>query len=71
MFDAQCGSHNNDKGKIDYYTIAHMFHEKITEQPRILQGGKKEYQLKGLQWMVSLYNNRLNGTHLGKTIQTN
>jgi ATP-dependent helicase STH1/SNF2 len=41
-----------------------------------LVGGKlKEYQVKGLQWMVSLYNNRLNGIlademGLGKTIQT-
>jgi ATP-dependent helicase STH1/SNF2 len=39
-------------------------------------GGKlKDYQLKGLQWMVSLYNNNLNGIlademGLGKTIQT-
>ena len=35
----------------------------------------KEYQLKGLEWMVSLYNNNLNGIlademGLGKTIQT-
>ena len=42
----------------------------------MLNGGTlKEYQLKGLQWMVSLYNNRLNGIlademGLGKTIQT-
>ena len=42
----------------------------------MLEGGTlKEYQLKGLQWMVSLYNNRLNGIlademGLGKTIQT-
>ncbi len=38
-------------------------------------GTLKEYQLKGLQWMASLYNNRLNGIlademGLGKTIQT-
>ena len=42
----------------------------------MLKGGLlKEYQLKGLEWMVSLYNNRLNGIlademGLGKTIQT-
>jgi SNF2 family DNA or RNA helicase len=35
----------------------------------------KEYQIKGLQWMISLYNNNLNGIlademGLGKTIQT-
>jgi ATP-dependent helicase STH1/SNF2 len=45
-------------------------------QPSILVGGTlKDYQLKGLQWMVSLYNNHLNGIlademGLGKTIQT-
>ena len=38
-------------------------------------GTLKEYQIKGLQWMVSLYNNHLNGIlademGLGKTIQT-
>ncbi|WFC98740.1 RSC chromatin remodeling complex ATPase component [Malassezia yamatoensis] len=65
-----------DTGRVDYYSVAHRFSEKITEQPSILVGGKlKDYQLKGLQWMVSLYNNRLNGIlademGLGKTIQT-
>ncbi|KAB5593830.1 SNF2-family ATP-dependent chromatin remodeling factor snf21 [Ceratobasidium theobromae] len=65
-----------DKGKVDYYAVAHRISEKITTQPSILIGGKlKEYQMKGLQWMVSLYNNRLNGIlademGLGKTIQT-
>ena len=75
-FGAQRGDDDDDKGKVDYYSVAHRIHEKVTEQPAILQGGKlKEYQLKGLQWMVSLYNNRLNGIlademGLGKTIQT-
>ncbi|CAE7107141.1 unnamed protein product [Rhizoctonia solani] len=65
-----------DKGKVDYYAVAHRISEKITTQPSILVGGKlKDYQMKGLQWMVSLYNNRLNGIlademGLGKTIQT-
>ena len=50
------------KDKIDYYSVAHRFVEKITVQPRLLVGGTlKDYQLKGLQWMVSLYNNHLNG----------
>ena len=62
--------------KIDYYGVAHRIQETITEQPSILVGGRlKEYQVKGLQWMVSLYNNNLNGIlademGLGKTIQT-
>jgi ATP-dependent helicase STH1/SNF2 len=47
---------------LDYYNTAHKVQEIVTEQPSILVGGKlKEYQIKGLQWMVSLYNNRLNG----------
>lgn len=59
-----------------YYKIAHSVGEEIKVQPSILEGGHlKEYQLKGLEWMVSLYNNKLNGIlademGLGKTIQT-
>lgn len=65
-----------NKKKIDYYAVAHRIREVVTEQPSILVGGNlKEYQLKGLQWMISLYNNNLNGIlademGLGKTIQT-
>lgn len=62
--------------KIDYYAVAHRIREEVTEQASILVGGSlKEYQIKGLQWMISLYNNNLNGIlademGLGKTIQT-
>ncbi|KAJ3574207.1 hypothetical protein NPX13_g4436 [Xylaria arbuscula] len=62
--------------KIDYYAVAHRVREEVTEQANILVGGTlKEYQIKGLQWMLSLYNNNLNGIlademGLGKTIQT-
>ena len=58
---------NNDKGvtsnggAASYYASAHLKTEDI-QQPSILIGGDlKEYQLSGLQWMVSLYNNKLNG----------
>ncbi|KAI9924424.1 hypothetical protein AWENTII_003830 [Aspergillus wentii] len=67
---------NRGRKKIDYYAVAHRIKEDITEQPSILVGGTlKEYQIKGLQWMISLYNNNLNGIlademGLGKTIQT-
>ncbi|KAK2949114.1 putative Chromatin structure-remodeling complex subunit snf21 [Blattamonas nauphoetae] len=45
-----------------YYAVAHKITEPITEQPKMLVGGKlKGYQMKGLEWMVSLYNNNLNG----------
>ncbi len=62
--------------KIDYYAVAHRIKEEVTQQADILVGGTlKEYQIKGLQWMISLYNNNLNGIlademGLGKTIQT-
>ena len=61
---------------LDYYESAHKIKETVAVQPSILIGGTlKDYQIKGLQWMVSLYNNRLNGIlademGLGKTIQT-
>jgi ATP-dependent helicase STH1/SNF2 len=67
---------NSDIKKIDYYAVAHRIKEEVNKQPTILVGGTlKEYQLKGLQWMISLYNNNLNGIlademGLGKTIQT-
>jgi ATP-dependent helicase STH1/SNF2 len=60
----------------DYYDTAHSIKEEVFEQSSLLVGGTlKDYQIKGLQWMVSLYNNRLNGIlademGLGKTIQT-
>ncbi|KAI9687570.1 MAG: hypothetical protein M1822_002180 [Bathelium mastoideum] len=62
--------------KVDYYEVAHRIKEEVREQSSNLVGGSlKEYQLKGLQWMISLYNNNLNGIlademGLGKTIQT-
>lgn len=62
--------------KVDYYQVAHRIKEEVKVQPNLLVGGTlKEYQVKGLQWMISLYNNNLNGIlademGLGKTIQT-
>jgi len=64
------------KGDANYYNIAHTITEEVHEQPSIMVNGQlKEYQVKGLEWMVSLYNNNLNGIlademGLGKTIQT-
>ncbi|KZP15199.1 hypothetical protein FIBSPDRAFT_959013 [Athelia psychrophila] len=71
-----------DKTKVDYYTIAHKISERVTRQSTILAGGTlKKCQIKGLQWMASLYNSRLDSIladdvlsagpiGLGKTIQT-
>ena len=72
-----------DKVKLDfqnankvYYQLTHTVEEKVTHAPACLVGGTlKSYQVTGLNWMVSLYNNNLNGIlademGLGKTIQT-
>mgnify|MGYP000886441974 FL=1 len=59
-----------------YYNVTHTIQEEVKEQPTLLKGGQlKHYQMVGLQWMISLYNNKLNGIlademGLGKTIQT-
>lgn len=69
----------DDEYKTDeqtYYSIAHTINEVVMEQASIMVNGKlKEYQIKGLEWLVSLFNNNLNGIlademGLGKTIQT-
>ncbi|XP_010255301.1 PREDICTED: ATP-dependent helicase BRM [Nelumbo nucifera] len=58
-----------------YYNLAHAVNEKVTRQPSMLRAGTlRDYQLVGLQWMLSLYNNKLNGIlademGLGKTVQ--
>jgi SWI/SNF-related matrix-associated actin-dependent regulator of chromatin subfamily A member 5 len=49
---------------------------RLTTQPSILKGGQlKEFQIIGLNWLISLYENGINGIlademGLGKTIQT-
>jgi len=59
-----------------YYAVAHRVRERVTKQSSLLIGGTlKPYQIQGLEWLVSLYNNNLNGIlademGLGKTIQT-
>ncbi|KAI3795254.1 hypothetical protein L1987_37903 [Smallanthus sonchifolius] len=58
-----------------YYLMAHSIKETVAEQPSTLVGGKlREYQMNGLRWLLSLYNNHLNGIlademGLGKTVQ--
>lgn len=48
----------------------------LTESPSYVKGGKlREYQIQGLNWLISLYENRLSGIlademGLGKTLQT-
>lgn len=48
-----------------YYMMAHSVEETIKRQPSLLRpppgASLREYQMTGVQWMVSLYNNHLNG----------
>eukprot|EP00762_Andalucia_godoyi_P001607 ANDGO_00271.mRNA.1 putative ATP-dependent DNA helicase CHR23 len=59
-----------------YFEQMHRKQEVVSVQPACLVGGElKGYQIASLQWMVSLYNNNINGIlademGLGKTIQT-
>jgi len=61
--------------KQKYYSLAHTIKETLDKQPSILMGGQlRDFQMVGLNWLVSLYNNNLNGIlademGLGKTIQ--
>ncbi|KAI4317782.1 hypothetical protein L6164_025624 [Bauhinia variegata] len=79
--DVTDSDHNGDdsdllEGQRQYNSAIHSIQEKVTEQPSCLQGGElRPYQIEGLQWMLSLFNNNLNGIlademGLGKTIQT-
>ncbi|OEH77891.1 snf2 family N-terminal domain-containing protein [Cyclospora cayetanensis] len=54
-----CGSRDR------YYTLSHAVREEV-RQPQTLVGGTlMPYQMAGLQWMVSLYNNNLHGILAG------
>ncbi|CAL9104968.1 unnamed protein product [Musa acuminata var. zebrina] len=64
-----------DSSANKYYNLAHAVSERVIRQPSMLRAGTlRDYQLVGLQWMLSLYNNKLNGIlademGLGKTVQ--
>ncbi|KAM6545390.1 hypothetical protein CsatB_026126 [Cannabis sativa] len=78
FIDSDRNDEANDllEGQRQYNSAIHSIQEKVTEQPSMLQGGElRPYQVEGLQWMLSLFNNNLNGIlademGLGKTIQT-
>lgn len=60
---------NNDKSDSQAYIYTEV------NQPTILKTTLKKYQLKGLNWLVNLYNQGINGIladdmGLGKTVQT-
>ena len=58
-----------------YYGLAHAVQEEVTQPKSMVAGDLRSYQIHGLQWMVSLFNNAINGIlademGLGKTVQT-
>jgi ATP-dependent helicase STH1/SNF2 len=63
---AGAGTGTAEKGKPtaaskEYYRSTHRTVESV-KQPTMMKGGQlKEYQLAGLSWLISLYNNNLNG----------
>ncbi|XP_018614758.1 putative global transcription activator SNF2L2 isoform X3 [Scleropages formosus] len=74
--DDEYNVQTGDKSSQSYYGVAHAVTERVEKQSSLLINGTlKQYQIQGLEWMVSLYNNNLNGIlademGLGKTIQT-
>ncbi len=83
VFDEELIVHSNGSLPMDamrrrrdmYYTVTHSVVEEVLQPSIMVHGKLKPYQLEGLKWMVSLYNNNLNGIlademGLGKTIQT-
>eukprot|EP00210_Caulerpa_lentillifera_P001183 g1139.t1 len=63
-------------GHLNYYELIHQSRDTVVVQPSLLRGGTvRHYQLDGLSFLVSLFNNGMNGIlademGLGKTIQT-
>ncbi|KAJ1207014.1 hypothetical protein NDU88_002407 [Pleurodeles waltl] len=74
--DDEYGMQADARESQSYYGVAHAITERVEKQSSLLVNGSlKHYQIQGLEWMVSLYNNNLNGIlademGLGKTIQT-
>ena len=75
--DGDDSRHALIKAKERYFKLAHTKVEPIQDQPVCFGHGRKMrgYQMRGLEWMVSLFNNKLNGIladamGLGKTVQT-
>lgn len=55
------GSETRLVGQRSYYNMVHAVQEPVT-QPVMLEGGDlRPYQLGGLRFLVSLFNNKING----------
>jgi DNA helicase INO80 len=68
------GPDMDEEGEMNFQNPAGMGDVDI-EQPKMLQAQLKEYQLKGLNWLVNLYEQGINGIlademGLGKTVQS-
>jgi chromatin-remodeling ATPase INO80 len=64
----------DEEGELNFQNPTGMGDVEI-EQPKLLQAQLKEYQLKGLNWLVNLYEQGINGIlademGLGKTVQS-
>ncbi|OQV25233.1 Helicase ssl-1 [Hypsibius exemplaris] len=75
MFDEKVKSHEAALEKLQPKGTSLSSTEVVTAVPFLLRGDLREYQHVGLDWLVSLYNNKMNGIlademGLGKTIQT-
>ncbi|KAI8572620.1 hypothetical protein RHMOL_Rhmol01G0213500 [Rhododendron molle] len=74
MHFSKMNAPKNNSSINKYYNLAHAVNERVIRQPSMLRAGTlRDYQLVGLQWMLSLYNNKLNGIlademGLGKTV---
>jgi DNA helicase INO80 len=73
-FNKDEGPTMDEEGEMNFQNPAGMGDVDI-EQPKMLQAQLKEYQLKGLNWLVNLYEQGINGIlademGLGKTVQS-
>ncbi|KAL3419482.1 snf2 family helicase atpase [Phlyctema vagabunda] len=73
-FNKQEDAAMDEEGEMNFQNPAGMGDVDI-EQPKMLQAQLKEYQLKGLNWLVNLYEQGINGIlademGLGKTVQS-
>lgn len=79
---SQLSSHANSKlhrrnvavdNQMNFSDVSSL--KEVLEQPRSFHGNLKSYQIKGMSWLVNLYEQGINGIlademGLGKTIQT-
>ena len=66
---------DRDQAKLGKYGDNNKFNEQAVNAPKLLHGVLKPYQLAGLNWLVSLYEQGINGVlsddmGLGKTVQS-